>query len=176
MPAVQRPRRLYSLRRNPRYDHGGERLFRHNSGAKTNGRRRCAWRASRSGDGIRAKQRSVHNTYFTLPVLFVMTSNHYAMTYSHAYNWAISDCHYDGRCVDPGVFRRTHKGRCIAAPDSHRLRHIGRSCCSDCPQIASATATATCFIEWSCAVVHHRCTPAIPASRHILPFRRRRPA
>lgn len=40
-------------------------------------------------DGIRAKQRSVHNTYFTLPVLFVMTSNHYAMTYNHEYNWAI---------------------------------------------------------------------------------------
>jgi uncharacterized membrane protein len=40
-------------------------------------------------DGVRAKLRSVHNTYFTLPVLFVMTSNHYAMTYSHEYNWAI---------------------------------------------------------------------------------------
>lgn len=39
--------------------------------------------------GVRAKQRSVHNTYFTLPVLFVMTSNHYAMVYSHAYNWLI---------------------------------------------------------------------------------------
>lgn len=40
-------------------------------------------------DGQRAKLRSVHNTYFTLPVLFVMTSNHYAMTYNHEYNWAI---------------------------------------------------------------------------------------
>jgi len=40
-------------------------------------------------DGIRAKQRSVHNTYFTLPVLFVMTSNHYAITYSHQYNWLV---------------------------------------------------------------------------------------
>ena len=39
--------------------------------------------------GIRGKQRSVHNTYFTLPVLFVMTSNHYAMTYGHEYNWLI---------------------------------------------------------------------------------------
>ncbi|MCI0516881.1 MAG: urate hydroxylase PuuD, partial [Woeseiaceae bacterium] len=28
--------------------------------------------------GVRAKQRSVHNTYFTLPVLFTMTSNHFA--------------------------------------------------------------------------------------------------
>jgi len=41
------------------------------------------------GPGLKAKLRSVHNTYFTLPVLFVMTSNHYAMTYSHEYNWAI---------------------------------------------------------------------------------------
>lgn len=40
-------------------------------------------------DGVRAKLRSVHNTYFTLPVLFVMTSNHYAMTYSHEYNWVV---------------------------------------------------------------------------------------
>jgi len=31
--------------------------------------------------GLRGKQRSVHNTYFTLPVLFAMISNHYAMAY-----------------------------------------------------------------------------------------------
>jgi len=42
-----------------------------------------------AADGIRAKQRSVHNTYFTLPVLFVMISNHYALTYNHAYSWLI---------------------------------------------------------------------------------------
>lgn len=39
--------------------------------------------------GLRGKQRSVHNTYFTLPVLFTMISNHYAMTYGHEYNWLI---------------------------------------------------------------------------------------
>jgi uncharacterized membrane protein len=39
--------------------------------------------------GKRGKQRSVHNTYFTLPVVFVMLSNHYAMTYTHKYNWAV---------------------------------------------------------------------------------------
>jgi uncharacterized membrane protein len=39
--------------------------------------------------GARAKQRSVHNTYFTLPVVFTMISNHYAMAYSHPWNWAI---------------------------------------------------------------------------------------
>ncbi|MGO4302800.1 urate hydroxylase PuuD [Cupriavidus sp. RAF12] len=39
--------------------------------------------------GKRGKQRSVHNTYFTLPVLFAMLSNHYSMTYAHKYNWAV---------------------------------------------------------------------------------------
>ncbi len=39
--------------------------------------------------GKRAKQRSVHNTYFTLPVLFAMLSNHYSFTYSHAQNWLV---------------------------------------------------------------------------------------
>ena len=39
--------------------------------------------------GLRAKQRSVHNTYFTLPVLFSMLSNHYSFTYSHPYNWIV---------------------------------------------------------------------------------------
>jgi uncharacterized membrane protein len=39
--------------------------------------------------GLRGKQRSVHNTYFTLPVLFVMISNHYAMTYGARYNWLV---------------------------------------------------------------------------------------
>ena len=39
--------------------------------------------------GIVGKQRSVHNTYFTLPVLFVMISNHYPMTYSHPRGWLV---------------------------------------------------------------------------------------
>ena len=39
--------------------------------------------------GKRAKQRSVHNTYFTLPVLFAMLSNHYSFTYSSKYNWVV---------------------------------------------------------------------------------------
>jgi len=41
------------------------------------------------GPGLRGKQRSVHNTYFTLPVLFVMISNHYAMTYGAQYSWLV---------------------------------------------------------------------------------------
>jgi uncharacterized membrane protein len=39
--------------------------------------------------GFRGKQRSVHNTYFTLPVLFAMLSNHYSFTYTHPQNWLV---------------------------------------------------------------------------------------
>jgi uncharacterized membrane protein len=46
-------------------------------------------RAPDPAAGARGKQRSVHNTYFTLPVLFTMISNHYAMAYNHPWNWAI---------------------------------------------------------------------------------------
>ena len=39
--------------------------------------------------GRRGKMRSVHNTYFTLPVLFAMISNHYALTFGARYNWLV---------------------------------------------------------------------------------------
>ena len=39
--------------------------------------------------GQRGKQRSLHNTFFTLPVLFSMMSNHYAFTYSAPHNWLV---------------------------------------------------------------------------------------
>ena len=39
--------------------------------------------------GQRGKQRSVHNTYFTLPVVFTMISNHYGFVYGAKYNWLV---------------------------------------------------------------------------------------
>ncbi|HEY0956379.1 MAG TPA: urate hydroxylase PuuD [Roseateles sp.] len=39
--------------------------------------------------GQRGKQRSVHNTYFGLPVLIAMLSNHYGMLHQHAQNWIV---------------------------------------------------------------------------------------
>jgi uncharacterized membrane protein len=39
--------------------------------------------------GKRAKQRSTHNNYLTLPVLFLMLSNHYPMTWSTPWGWAV---------------------------------------------------------------------------------------
>lgn len=39
--------------------------------------------------GAGAKLRSVHNNYLTLPILFIMISNHYPMTYQHPQNWLV---------------------------------------------------------------------------------------
>ncbi len=49
-------------------------------------------RAGRNPDpihGQRGKQRSVHNTYFTLPVIVAMLSNHYGWLYHGAHNWLV---------------------------------------------------------------------------------------
>lgn len=51
-----------------------------------------AMRAGKTVDSIhgkRGKQRSVHNTYFTLPVLFAMLSNHYASLYQAKHAWIL---------------------------------------------------------------------------------------
>ncbi len=39
--------------------------------------------------GIKAKQRSLHNNYLTLPVVFIMISNHFPNTFAHQMNWLI---------------------------------------------------------------------------------------
>jgi len=37
----------------------------------------------------KARQRSIHNNYLTLPVIFLMISNHYPLLYATRYNWLI---------------------------------------------------------------------------------------
>ena len=66
--------------------------------------------------GIRAKQRSVHNTYFTLPVLFTMTSNHFAVTYAHEYNWAILVAISVAGALIRVYFVARHSGRASLLP------------------------------------------------------------
>src|SRR6267378_2590832 len=52
----------------------------------------AATRAGRPADftlGERAKQRSVHNSYMTFPLLFIMLSNHFPATYAAPLNWLV---------------------------------------------------------------------------------------
>ena len=62
--------------------------------------------ASKSGTPVNqewaknAKNRSTHNTYFTLPVILIMISNHFPMTYGSDYNWLILLClSASGACI-----------------------------------------------------------------------------
>ncbi|AKU22343.1 urate hydroxylase PuuD [Massilia sp. NR 4-1] len=61
--------------------------------------------------GIKAKQRSVHNNYFTLPVLFIMISNHYAMTYRHPQAWLVLALIMAAGVFIRHFFNLRHKGR-----------------------------------------------------------------
>jgi uncharacterized membrane protein len=61
--------------------------------------------------GSRGKQRSVHNNYFTLPVLFIMISNHYAMTYRNEHAWAVLAAVMAAGVLIRHFFNLRHKGR-----------------------------------------------------------------
>ncbi len=39
--------------------------------------------------GYQAKARSIHNNYMTFPLLFIMISNHFPLTFGHALNWVV---------------------------------------------------------------------------------------
>ena len=61
--------------------------------------------------GNRAKQRSVHNNYLTLPVLFCMISNHYAFTYTHPQSWAVLALIMLAAVLIRHYFNQRHKGQ-----------------------------------------------------------------
>lgn len=60
--------------------------------------------------GLKAKQRSLHNNYMTLPVLLTMISNHYPMLFASQHNWlllaALCACAWPIR----EFFNQKHKG------------------------------------------------------------------
>ncbi|MFP4136722.1 MAG: urate hydroxylase PuuD [Halomonas sp.] len=62
-------------------------------------------------DGKRGKQRSVHNTYFTLPVVLLMISNHYSFAYSHEQAWVIMSLFIFGGALIRQFFVLMHAGR-----------------------------------------------------------------
>ena len=66
-------------------------------------------------DGLRGKQRSVHNNYFTLPVLFIMISNHYPLTYGNPQAWLVLIAILLLAAYVRHFFNLRHKGRVVWA-------------------------------------------------------------
>ena len=56
----------------------------------------------------------MHNTYFTLPVLFTMISNHYAMTYGARRNWLVLIAICAAGVLIRVYFVDRHKRHCAA--------------------------------------------------------------
>ena len=123
-------------------------------------------------DGQRAKLRSVHNTYFTLPVLLVMTSNHYAMTYSHEYNWAILIAISLAGALIRIYFVARHKGKASPITVVIALILLATTAVLIAPHSQENVAKAATFSQVR-NVINARCTschssapvhPAFPAA------------
>jgi uncharacterized membrane protein len=118
--------------------------------------------------GIQAKQRSVHNTYFTLPVLFVMTSNHFAMAYGHAYNWLILIGVSLAGALIRVYFVNLHKGSASAWPIGVAAFILSAIAFAIAPQPKEPSDTGASFdqvrniIDARCTSCHSS-TPTHPA-------------
>lgn len=77
-------------------------------------------------DGRRGKQRSVHNNYLTLPVLFIMVSNHFPMTYQHKRGWLVLAVIIVAAVLIRHFFNLRHKGKVVLAlPGSAGVLFLG---------------------------------------------------
>ena len=115
-------------------------------------------------DGIRAKQRSVHNTYFTLPVLFVMTSNHYALTYGHDYNWLILIGITLAGALIRIYFVARHRGRTSPLPAVIAVLIIFAIAAAIAPRSRANTMDEVVSIDMVRTVINGRCTTCHSAS------------
>jgi len=122
--------------------------------------------------GLRAKQRSVHNTYFTLPVLFVMTSNHYAMAFGHEYNWLILIGIALAGALIRIYFVARHKGGASFLPAGLAIVILAAIALAITPRAQEGNAAVASFDQVR-NVINARCTschsaapvhPAFPAA------------
>src|SRR6185437_9548938 len=65
--------------------------------------------------GLRGRQRSVHNNYFTLPVLLTMISNHYPMTFGNRHAWIVLAVLLLLAAYVRHFFNLRHRGRTVWA-------------------------------------------------------------
>ncbi len=113
--------------------------------------------------GQRGKQRSVHNTFFTLPVLFSMMSNHYGFTFGARYNWLVLVAIMVAGALIRMSFALRHEALAYGKPVPWHFAGIGTLlllgvivATLPAPQAAQAVAAPASFAEVQ-AVVAQRC-------------------
>ena len=113
--------------------------------------------------GQRGKQRSVHNTYFTLPVLFTMLSNHYGFAYGAQHNWVVLVALMLAGALIRMSFVLRHKALATGQPVPWRyavigtLLVIGVAVAVAPPPLPAMVATAPATFAEVQSVVAQRC-------------------
>ncbi len=102
------------------------------------------------------KQRSVHNTYLTLPVLFIMISPHYPMTYQSQWNWLVLLAIGLAGALVRQYFVLRQKGRNAVWLPAGATAVVALLIWTGAPQRPGGTAEAPPFAEVQ-AIVAARC-------------------
>ncbi len=112
--------------------------------------------------GIVGKQRSVHNNYLTLPVLFSMLAGHFSFTYTHDHAWAVLVALMAVGAAIRHYFNRRHAGEtlwwipvgcaCAIAAIAVWLRPPGTSPAQGAPAVPFAQVEQV--VSMRCAQCH----------------------
>jgi uncharacterized membrane protein len=120
-----------------------------------------AKQAGREPDPVwneRAKLRSVHNNYLTLPVVFTMLSNHFPFTYGHSYSWLILVVLLVIGAWVRHFFNLRHAGRTVWAIPVTAAIAIAVLAILIRPQNESAAGTPAVPFATVARIVDQRCT------------------
>ena len=107
--------------------------------------------------GLRGKQRSIHNNYLTLPVLFAMMSNHFPMTYGHPQGWLVLVALIALGAWVRHFFNLRHQGRVVWAIPASAALGVVVLAFAIAPRNAPAAASVT--FSQAQAVIARRCEP-----------------
>jgi uncharacterized membrane protein len=113
--------------------------------------------------GMRGKQRSVHNNYFTLPVLIAMLSNHFSFTYQHPQGWLVLLALMGLGAWVRYFFNLRNQGRVVwAIPISAAIGVVALAV-AIAPRPASTSSAGVTFAQAQ-AVIRQRCLPCHSAT------------
>jgi uncharacterized membrane protein len=113
------------------------------------------------GPGLRAKQRSVHNNYLTLPVVFSMLSNHFPAAYGHSYPWLVLVALMAVGAWIRHFFNLRHAGRTVWWIPVSAAAAIAGVAVAIRPEGASDGGAAAARVPFARAqaIVRERCVP-----------------
>jgi uncharacterized membrane protein len=117
-------------------------------------------RAGREPDplpGRLGKMRSVHNTYFTLPVLFIMIGGHYPMTYAGAYGWIVLALISAAAVLVRHFFILSHKDKIAPALPAVAILLLVAVAIALAPRSGSTAAASTVTFGQVQPIVAQRC-------------------